>query len=164
MITAERLREVLRYDRDTGKFYWRVKTCRKVVPGAEAGHTDRKGYVCIRIDGEIHRAHHLAWLYEHGEWPALQVDHKNRRTGDNRAANLRLATDMQNRANCKRYKNNSSGFKGVTWCSKVKKWKAFVTAGRKKHYCGAFDDPAVASRAYMAKASVIFGDFATPGQ
>ena len=44
-----------------------------------------------------------------------RVDHINRDSLDNQDFNLRLATCSQNQANREVNKNNTSGFKGVSW-------------------------------------------------
>jgi len=115
-LTAERLREVLRYEPETGVFVWRVRAARRIHVGAVAGNiSPSSGYRFIGVDCRLYGAHRLAWLYMTGEWPKHQVDHVNMDCADNRWANLRDATCSQNTANsCVRI-NNKSGFKGVSW-------------------------------------------------
>jgi hypothetical protein len=76
-ITAERLREVLLYDPETGVFRWWVPTSRKSPfrVGKIAGSYHRDGYREIRIDKRLYRAHRLAWLYMTDKWPDLEIDH-----------------------------------------------------------------------------------------
>ena len=50
------------------------------------------------------------------------IDHINGNTLDNRKENLRICTNKQNIRNSGKYKNNTSGFKGVTWS--YGKWNA----------------------------------------
>lgn len=90
-LTAERLRQVLHYDPETGVFTWKVKTCRKVVPGVVAGRVNNQGQRYIGVLGHSHTAQCLAWLYTHGEWPKEPVVHVNYRSDDNRIVNLRLS-------------------------------------------------------------------------
>jgi hypothetical protein len=87
-LTAERLREQLRYDAETGVFTRRVESGHACV-GDVAGSVHSTGYVRIGIDGWKYTAHHLAWLYVHGVWPSDQIEHINRKRSDNRIANLR---------------------------------------------------------------------------
>jgi hypothetical protein len=67
----------------------------------------------MRVDGRLYRAHRLAWLYVHGEWPKGNLDHINRDGCDNRIANLRLATYSENGRNSRLRSSNTSGFRGV---------------------------------------------------
>lgn len=100
-LAAERLRELLHYDPDTGVFTWRINRGLRRIKGNAAGHLHYLGYRTIRIDGQMYPASHLAWLYMKGEWPPAdrQIDHENRKRADNRWANIRLATPGQNQAN-----------------------------------------------------------------
>lgn len=67
IVTAERLRDVLDYDADTGLFRWKARTSNRVRVGSVAGaHSHVLGYVMISIDGRLYKAHRLAWLHVHG--------------------------------------------------------------------------------------------------
>lgn len=115
MLTVERLREILNYDRETGVFTWRIKTCSKVVAGTEAGYADSTGRRFIRVDGVLHQAHRLAFLHVTGEWPSKVVDHMDLDPGNNRWANLRDVTRLVNQQNRHDPQaNTTTGFLGVT--------------------------------------------------
>lgn len=62
-LTSERLKEVLVYDEQSGLFYWKR---RPKVLSRQAGCVKSDGYVAIQVDGALHRAHNLAWLYVYG--------------------------------------------------------------------------------------------------
>lgn len=148
MITAERLREILDYDLETGVFTWKKKTCRKVVVGSVAGCQTKEGYITIRVDGYLMTGHRLAWLYVNGTLPSQGIDHKNRDKADNRICNLRLCTPAENGQNAKLSRANKSGVSGVFFNSKKGKWTAQITVNRKNIVLGAYDsiDEAAASR------------------
>ena len=89
-LTAERLREVMSYDPETGVLTWRKKTGRKgrVVVGRAAGNYDPDGYICVRIDRKNYKAHRLAWLYVYGTWPDNRIDHIDGIKDNNAITNL----------------------------------------------------------------------------
>lgn len=157
--TAERIRELLDYDRETGWFRWR-NTPRKDGPPKRAGNLTQTGYRRIEIGGCEYREHRLAWLYVYGVWPTQDIDHINGVRDDNRIANLRLATRSQNLGNARRSSANKSGFKGVS--SSGRKWKALIAipyTGRYR-YLGTFDTPEQAHAAYVRAARETYGEFA----
>lgn len=86
------------------------------------------------------------------------VDHINGNTLDNRKSNLRLCTNAENCRNAKKYKTNTSGYKGVS--AEGRRWKAGITFEQKKIYLGTFDIPQEAHEAYKSKAKELFGEFA----
>lgn len=159
LLTAERLREVLDYDPETGLFVWKMKTADCVHVGSIAGGMDEKGYIRMRVDGRRYRAHRLAWLWMTGEWPSRGIDHRDTDRANNRWANLRVASSSQNIANSRLRSDNTSGFKGV---SKFKngQWRAEVGTPSGRHYLGLFPCPAAAHLAYVVAAAKYHGEFA----
>lgn len=102
MITQRELKEQLTYYPYTGRFFWN-NTRRGVKKGKRAGYVqDTRGYRIIMIDRKPYYAHRLAWLYEYGSFPELEIDHVNRDTDDNRISNLRDVTHSTNLLNSKR--------------------------------------------------------------
>lgn len=95
--------------------------------------------------------------------PHELVDHIDRNGLNCRRSNLRLATPMQNSANASRRRDNSSGYKGVSWHKHSARWRADITVNGRQKHLGSFDDPAVAHTAYMEAAILYFGDFANSG-
>lgn len=153
MITREDVAALLSYDERSGVFTWRKS-------GSRAGKVQSRGYVQILIRGRAYYAHRLAWFYVHGEWPPSQIDHINCEKADNRIANLRLATRSQNQANRGVQPNNTSGFKGVTWCGPRGKWRAEIKVNRRKVCLGSFERLEDAAVAYEHAAKRYFGEFA----
>lgn len=155
-ITAEKLKEVISYDPETGIFTWKHRKAR----GGLAGHLDSNGYLTIRVDWILYGAHRLAWLYMTGSWPSGDIDHKDGDSANNRWANLRDATVSQNMANSKLSRGNTSGVKGVHWDKDNRKWRARIKVKYKSIHLGEFDCPAAAHFAYLVEADKQFGEFA----
>ena len=134
MITQKRLKELFVYDKMTGIFT-RKTTVGGQVAGTEIRAIDEKGYVRVKIDRVEHRVHRLAWLYVYGSLPTDQIDHINQDKKDNRIANLREADNTLNQRNKTLYKCNKTGYSGVSWHKRDKKYYVVIAS---KHY-GSFD-------------------------
>lgn len=156
-LSAQRAREALEYDPETGVFKWKIKTAQNVVVGRVAGGVCKWwGYRLIRVDKVSYRAHRIAWLYMTGEWPADEVDHINGHRADNRWCNLRAATVKQNRENRAAVANNTSGLRGVSWVVSRKKWLAQIKTHGKNRNLGRFDSMAEAVAARRAAELELF--------
>lgn len=147
-LTAEYLRSILDYNPDTGIFTRKVSTSNSVKVGAVAGCPGGGGYLLIMIQRRLHLAHRLAWLYMHGEWPKLTIDHINRNRSDNRIANLRDVSHKQNQQNKSKSSTNTSGHPGVSWYKPYSKWVAKIKHNYKHIHLGYFEnlEDAVAAR------------------
>lgn len=164
MLTAHRLRQCLRYEAATGKFF----RLRQQGRGRRTGLIDVKpnseGYLLICIDSKKYRASRLAWLYVYGKWPLGDLDHKDGNKTNERIENLRLATRSQNTTNGIRRRTNTSGFKGVSQCVsrgvKYERWFARITKNSHVHHLGCFGTPKEAHAAYVKAAKKLFGEFA----
>ena len=146
LITQERLKSLLTYDPDTGEFRWRIKRPR-CTPGSVAGTPTYHGYTAIKLDGVSYKAHRLAWLYETGAWPVSELDHVNRVRGDNRIANLRLATRFSNCQNRVKPENAYSKHIGVSRSFNGKRWRAYIDFNGKRRALGVFDTETQALKA-----------------
>lgn len=143
-LTAQRLRELLNYDPETGHFKWRV-TRVGCGAGKIAGCVDKgTGYIVIKIDRQLHRAHRLAFLWMVGNWPADTIDHRNLQRSDNRWVNLREATMKQNQENLPLDPRNKSGHRGVHWCKEDSVWCASIGHRGRKIALGRSPDKQVA--------------------
>jgi hypothetical protein len=155
-ISQKELKEVLNYNPDTGIFTWLVDRGANRTSGKIAGHIDCHGYRSIGIDGKYYKAHRLAWLYVHGEFPPNEIDHINGNGIDNRLDNLRPVTSSENSQNQKMRDNNKSGVMGVYWYNKSKKWLARIRVNTKEIHLGVYKDLELAALV-RAEAEVKYG-------
>ena len=124
----------LSYDHETGVFRWLANGTRGVKAGDIAGTKNSYGYIVLSVGGKKILAHRVAWLFVYKDFPYGHIDHINRNKSDNRIANLRNANAEQNAQNRQKNCKNTSGYKGVTWHKRDKKWQASITIkGHKKH-------------------------------
>ena len=100
--------------------------------------------------------HRLLMNAKNGE----QVDHKNRNILDNRRNNLRKCDNAQNRQNKGVQSNNSSGFKGVYFHKRDKKYRAKLMANGKIVLEKCFDSKIEAAKAYNEAAKKYHGEYA----
>ena len=144
MLTQDRLKELLRYDSDTGVFTWRVTSGNGIAIGDKAGFTRPNGAIYINLRGRRYMAHRLAWLYVHGEWPEHDIDHIDHDPSNNRIVNLRSVTHQENGKNQSLSKLNKSGVSGVSFHKQTGKWTAQIFNNRKRIYLGVFVDKFIA--------------------
>ena len=152
ILTQARLKELLHYDPATGVFTNAQKRGRRGALGVVTGSVNRSGYVQIKLMGKCYLAHRLAWLYEYGVFPVADTDHIDQDKTNNRIANLRTATRSENKQNVGLQRNNTSGYRGVTWCKQRCKWRAGIKLNRKLRHLGYFTDVVDATAAYAAAA------------
>lgn len=150
-LSHQLLLTLIEYDPDTGKFYRTAGRSGRGKPReiTVVPHTD--GHVYFHVDGRRYAAHHLAWFYTTGTWPPQNIDHVNGVPGDNRMANIRLATQAQNMQNQRRPRShNTSGFLGVAWRKQQGKWGAKIGIDGKQLWLGFYDTPEAAHESYLA--------------
>ena len=162
-LTHRRLLELLSYDAATGIFRWRKTMNGFVRAGSIAGSPNAEGYLQIQIDRVKYRSARLAFLYVHGRWPTDQIDHADVANANDAFLNLREAPRSLNGGNKRRYRNNKSGFKGVSRRSDGKKWVAQIQVNGVYRHIGSFETRAEAYAAYCARAKEFFGEFANRG-
>ena len=147
-LTQEKLQSLLHYDPDTGVFTWKVAR-QRVKNGDVAGYK-KSGYVYISINGKHYRAHRLAFLYVHGEFPKEHTDHINGVRNDNRIANLREATNSQNMQNLLvANSNNKTGLLGASVDKATGKFQAQIKLNGKNKFLGRFNTALEAHHAYV---------------
>jgi hypothetical protein len=166
-LTAEIARELLTYNPDTGKLFWKerpvkyfknpnyTKSWNAKWAGKEAltAITRRKSGQIARLDGRIlnkkYSTHRITWLIYYGEWPKNQIDHINQDPTDNRIKNLRDVTHAENNRNRTLQNNSTTGYSGVSFYKRYRKYRAEICINKIKKHLGYYDtvEEAVAARA-----------------
>jgi hypothetical protein len=91
----------------------------------------------------------------------LKGDHiDSGQTLDNRRLNLRVSTNSQNIRNQRRRVTSRSGYKGVCFANRERKWKAQITVDGKNKSLGLHATPEAAYASYCSAAVLYFGEFA----
>lgn len=166
--TPEELCQLLRYEPETGKLFWRdrpsssfpteghARRWNGLWAGKEAlASVSSHGYLRGKIWGRQVNSHSAIWAIIYGEWPA-EVDHINGDRADNRLVNLRSVSRSENLKNCGIRRDNTSGVVGVSWDKRKGRWSASIfTAGKRRHL-GYFDSAADA-KAVRARAAKEYG-------
>lgn len=158
LLTAQKLRSLLSYDSDTGKFLNKIKR-KGVAIGTEAGYINNYGYLVIEISRMPYQAHRLAWLYMTGEWPVELIDHENGNKSDNSWSNLRPASYAQNNANSKTSSRNRSGQRGVLFIEKDNLWRAQLNKNGKPVHLSWHKTFENAKAAYLTASFQHHGEF-----
>lgn len=167
------LRQLLRYEPDTGKLFWLSRPLRMFksgkltarhkwllwnsrFAGTEALTATNKGYRVGAINRQNVCAHRVAWAIMTGEWPDQEIDHINRNRSDNRWDNLRAVDHAENAHNLPLMGSNTSGVCGVSWHQRAGKWRAQINLDDRQRHLGLFTDKADAIAARRA-AEIKFG-------
>jgi hypothetical protein len=158
--SLQRVQELLSYDLQTGKLYWKQSVARWIQPGDEAGTCERYA-MGVTIDRITYRSHRIVWLLKTNEDPGDSlIDHIDGNFHNNRFENLRLATSHQNQCNQKTRIDNTSGLKGVSWDKTRKKWQTGIQVKGKRIALGRYKTKEEAYAAYCEAARKLHGDFA----
>lgn len=117
-----------------------------------AWSVDEKGYV-LGYKGKLHRL-------LMGSPANRVVDHINGDPSDCRKANLRCITQHQNTQNSSLPKHSTTGYKGVCFDKRRKRYMAHIHPNGRMKHLGYYDTPEEAAVAYDRAASLYFGEFA----
>lgn len=152
-ISFERLHEIFVLDHATGQLFWKSRTSASEEwnlrhAGKLAGFLSNHGYINVYIDGTLYRAHQIVWTMCTGKWPVYSIDHRNGIGTNNIPENLREATHSEQSQNQKRRSDNTSGYTGVSFANKEKKWIAQIKLNGKYYHLGFYETPEQASDAY----------------
>jgi len=171
--TSMNWHEYFEYLPNTGQLRWKVRPrehfatsvgharFNHLFAGKIAGCANSQGYLQVGPNGKLTLVHVIIWEMHKGPVPeGLDVDHINNTPLDNRIENMQLATRSQNCQKAKRRKDNTSGFKGVSWNVKMNKWQAYINSERKRTHLGFHETVELAHAAYCKAALKQHGRFA----
>lgn len=155
--TPDELRQLLRYEPDTGKLFWRhrgpewyadkmdPKRCTNSFNGQFAGKeafTSRNNYLGHKrgtiLNSDFY-AHRVAWAIHYGNWPEGEIDHIDGDPANNSIDNLRSVSRLENTRNKAISRNNTSGFSGVHFDTRDRKWIARISVRDFRFVVGRFD-------------------------
>lgn len=157
------LRQLLRYEPETGKLFWRKRSSAWFEDGQKssshraavwnAKYAGKEAFTPVGTHGYKNGsvfnvsilAHRAIWAMVTGAWPARQIDHINGIKTDNALSNLRHVENSENSKNRCVYSLNKTGKMGV---HKIDgKWRAQIGLNYKTVSLGRFDSFEEALRA-----------------
>lgn len=147
------LLQLLRYDRRTGKLFWRRRDLTMFKAGVRRNNAcsswnshyagteaftyiNPKGYCFGCFLGGRYLAHRIIWKMVHGEEPGPEIDHRNGNRADNRPRNLASGDKFANQKNAFRRRDNTSGRTGVYLIRG--KWQAAIFENKRLNWLGTF--------------------------
>lgn len=136
---------------------WRTQYLGKTAGSliAHGGNT----YCQVEIFNIKYVAHRIIWKMYYREDPPETLDHIDGDGTNNRISNLRKASVAQNAWNCGKSSRNKSGYKGVSFNSEKKKWRAAIRCNKKDVLIGYYATPESASEAYQKYSISQRGEF-----
>jgi hypothetical protein len=152
--TIQQLRQLLRYEPETGKLFWcergaemfeaskyqrrSASIWNNKYAGSEVGSKTKGDYVRFSIFKRMMLAHRVAWALHYGEWPQGQIDHINQNRQDNRIVNLREVSNTENNRNKTVTPKSESEVLGVTWDRPRGMWRARINGANGNIFLGRF--------------------------
>lgn len=153
---SESLAEALRYDPETGRFFWKSDRGSNHLKGKPAG-TIRNGYIAINFQGKFYLAHRLAWYFVNGRWPEKWIDHIDRDKANNRISNLRECDASGNNWNKQTPEREFP--RGVSLDKRNGSFIARSKLNGKHKHIGSFATVEQAREAYIEFAQVVSNGF-----
>lgn len=175
--SAKILHELLTYDPETGKLYWKPRSLKWFRDGTKFGKVancqrwntvranqeaftaierrrgEDKGYAVGILLNVRYKAHRIIYKMCKGKDPA-HIDHIDGDSSNNRIENLRSVSQKTNSRNQKLRSTNTSGVSGVRWNKDKNRWIARIKVDYEHVNIGSFltlDEAEVAVRAAWRK-------------
>ena len=151
------MRERINYNPETGLMTYTNRAKGGRATGEKVGTPEKHGYIKVNFQGKKYLAHRLIWMMFYGRPANGMLDHINGIRTDNRIANLRECTPIQNSANSKAI-NNRTGYRGVVALPSGKFAVQLRRDGRST-YRGCFDTKEQAGKHYQQIHAEQHGEF-----
>ena len=155
---VERLHEL--FEARDGKLYARAASGTRWLAGRRVGSVSDSGHRAVSVDGVKLYEHRVMYAMTHGEWPTSDVDHRNQSKADNVPNNLRLSDHSRNAQNAGIRRDNTSGYRNVSWDAARQKYTVHVTRRGKTYTFGRHDDLEFADLVAQEARRKLFGSFA----
>ena len=122
------------------------------------------GYHQLSLTKAIGAHRVLYMLYHNTTIPdGLQVDHEDGNRANNTFKNLRIGSSRENNCNSTKRKDNTAGYKGVSFDKRNKKFNARIQNYGKPLFLGNFNTAEEAHEAYKAASVKYHGEFSNFG-
>ena len=154
-----KVKDYLEYNSDTGILTWIKSPVSNIPVGTQITRKNKQGYNICNLHGVTYYVHRVGWYLHTNSQPPEFIDHINRIKTDNYFSNLREATKSQNRQNIGIQRNNSSGYKGVSWKKEINKWVARIMLNNVSTHLGYFATPEEAYEAYISASKKFYKEF-----
>lgn len=175
IFTQEYLKEAFDYDEGTGIITWKHRPPHHFVDERTmnkwntryanklAGYkskvykSDNEYYWRMSLDNHPYDCHSLIWVWLYGTYASL-IDHYDGNSLNNSKINLRETTTAKNIRKGKTQRNNTSGYKGVSYRNDTLKWAVRLKVNGKYKSLGSYDDIVYASRVYSTAVLILEGE------
>jgi hypothetical protein len=135
--SKEYLSTVFSYNEKTGELSWKSCLSPRAPVGKAINTINCQGYVDVRLNGVLYRAHRIIWKMVTGEDP-VEIDHIDGVRSNNVFSNLRSVSSAENSKNQRKRKNKSSNVIGVSWYERDGNWDSRITVSNKVVFLGRF--------------------------
>lgn len=115
-LTYEEAIKFFRYDKETGKLYWKINRGGRKINDevGTIGSTKTNKYRITKINYVNYKIHRIIWLMTYGKFPNNCIDHIDGNSLNNKLENLREATYLTNNKNHPIRITNKSGHNRIT--------------------------------------------------
>ena len=167
ILTQEDVNELFEYK--DGDLYWKIDIYSGInhkIPhikigdktGCIAKNTGGNYYKQLCYNGKIYKTARLIFLMHNGYLPE-KIIYKDGNTLNTRIKNLLEANSSQTLCRTNKYSTNKTGYRGVFFDKKIKKYKVYITKNNKQLYLGSYNILEEASKIYEIARKKYYGDF-----